>query len=311
MRKKFQGLFIALATFYQHDKLDKETLMVYLTWLLDQGVHGVVACGTTGESLALSLEEQAEVLALCVSKAKPRSIPVVAGIAAPTLGQALVQVAQAEKAKCDGLLVLTPFYVKPSQEALLTFYKAVHAETSLPIILYNNPSRAGVELAIETVAELAASCHRIVALKDSSPDLTRPLALRRILPQDFSLLSGDDPTFAAFLAHGGDGIISVAGGLAPQAYRALYDAWTEGDLPTVQRLTQVLSPLAEALFQSTSPGPLKTLLSQEGWGEATTRLPISTPTPVQQKNLQAALMEARTLEGSLQHQQALSSLKKA
>ncbi|MGL4371936.1 MAG: 4-hydroxy-tetrahydrodipicolinate synthase [Alphaproteobacteria bacterium] len=299
MRKKFQGLFVALATFYQHDRLDAETLSVYLTWLLDQGVHGVVACGTTGESLALSLEEQAEILALCVSKAKPLSVPVIAGISAPTLAQALAQVAQAEKEKCDGLLVLTPFYVKPSQEALLTFYKAIHAETSLPIILYNNPSRAGVELTIETVTELAASCNRIVALKDSSPDLTRPLALRRALPQEFSLLSGDDPTFSAFLAHGGDGIISVAGGLAPKSYRALYDAWSGGDLQTAQRLTEGLFPLAEALFQSTSPGPLKALLSQEGWGEAVIRLPIGAPSPVQKKILQAALMQARALEGSI------------
>jgi 4-hydroxy-tetrahydrodipicolinate synthase len=300
MRKKFQGLFVALATFYQKERLDGETLTAYLRWLLDQGVHGVVACGTTGESLALSLEEQAQILSLCVAQAKPRAIPVIAGVAAPTLGQALVQAAQAEKAGCDGLLVLTPFYVKPSQEALLDFYTQVHARTSLPIILYNNPSRAGVELTVETVVALAARCPRIVALKDSSPDLTRPLALRRGLPQPFALLSGDDPTFGAFLAQGGDGIISVAGGLAPRAYRALYDAWTRGDVATTQRLTEGLFPLAEALFQSTSPGPLKALLSQEGWGEATTRLPISSPTPAHHKRLQAALMQARALEGGVE-----------
>lgn len=295
MHKKFQGLFVALATFYRQGALDIETLTSYLDWLLDQGVQGVVACGTTGESLALSLAEQGVVLEACVLHAKRRDIPVIAGIASPTLEGALQQAQQAEGLGCDGLLVLTPFYVKPSQEALIAFYKAIHDATNLPLILYNNPGRAAVELAVETVIELAITCPRIVGLKESSPDLTRPLALRQDLPDGFCLLSGDDPTYPAFLAHGGDGIISVTGGVVPKAFVQLRQAWQQGNPQVFNALATQLYPLCQAMFASTSPGPLKWLLAHNGWGDGASRLPLISPNQGQQDILLQAFEDLQHL----------------
>ena len=293
MRGKFQGLFIALATFYRQNNLDVETLTSYLGWVLDQGIEGVVACGTTGESLALSLEEQGVILETSLAHTKQRNIPVIAGVAAPTLYQALHQAHQAQRLGCDGLLVLTPFYVKPSQEALVAFYQNLHDETDLPILLYNNPGRAAVELSIDSIVALAQSCPRIVGLKDSSPDMTRPLALRQALSIDFTLLSGDDPTYPAFLAHGGDGIISVTGGIVPKAFLNLRKAWQQGNSALFSTLAQTLYPLCKAMFDTTSPGPLKDVLAHLGWGDTSTRLPLNKLTQPQQQTLLAAFEMVR------------------
>lgn len=287
MTKPFQGIYVAIPTPYANKTLDESALRRHVGWLVDQGVHGIVPCGTTGESIALSTEEKGRVIQLCVQMCHKRAL-VIPGVGMPTTDQTIEAAKQAEALGADGLLVITPYFVKASQDGLIHHYQMLHKETKLPLILYNNPSRTGVEISLETVCQLS-TLPRVVGLKDASLDLTRPLALRQALGNDFILLSGEDGTLTAFLAQGGDGIISVSAGIAPHLTVGLFEAWKKGDLKTCFAFRDALFSLNQVLFSTTSPGPVKMAAHLLGFGSPETRLPLSLVTPAQQKAIAKVL----------------------
>jgi 4-hydroxy-tetrahydrodipicolinate synthase len=283
----FYGIFVALATPFKGGEIDEEKLQTHLEFLLSEGVSGVVPCGTTGESVALSLEERGRLIRLCVDffKGKGHVIP---GTGAMTTADALTYTRQAQEAGADGALVVSPYYVKADPEGVKKYYETLAEKTSFPLILYSNPGRTGFEIPVSLIRSLVESCPLIMGLKDSSTDLTRPMALAS-LNRPFSLLSGEDATFPAFLAQGGHGIISVGANVAPSLYRQLYEAWCQGDLPTFSHLGRTLYSLSETLFKTPSPGPVKYALSLEGYGGPETRLPLAPLTPEHREEIQKVL----------------------
>ena len=270
----FKGSFVALVTPFTDDgKLDEAAFQALIAWHLASGTDGVVPMGTTGESVTLSFEEYCRVIDLTVEVAKGK-MTIMAGAGSNATDVAIKYAQYAKKAKADSLLVVTPYYNKPQQEGLYQHYKAIHDAVDLPIVLYSVPSRTGVELAIDTVERLA-QLPRIVGIKDATVDLSRPLVMReRIGRDDFSFLSGEDATVAAYLAQGGHGCISVTANVAPKECADLHKAWQAKDFENFNRLRDWLSPLHRAMFLDTNPVPAKYALSKMGRCLDRVRLPL-------------------------------------
>lgn len=290
MAPSFHGIFVALTTPYQkgsRDKIDETALARHVDWLVRQGVQGVVPCGTTGEAIALSGAEKARIISICVEGCQGKA-KVIAGVGMPTTDQTIEAAQQAEALGVDGLLVVTPYFVKACQEGLMHHYQKLHEKTNRQLLLYSNPSRTGVEIGLETIYRLA-EFPRIIGLKDASYDLARPLALRQALGKDFTLLSGEDKTFTAFLAQGGDGLISVSGGIAPHLLVSLWQAWQKKDLETCLAFRDKFFTLNQVLFSATSPGPVKYAAHLLGFGSAETRLPLSPVAADHQKRIAGIL----------------------
>ena len=209
---------------------------------------------------------------LCIEVAAHR-VPVIAGTGSNSTEETIDFSRHAEKAGADAQLVVTPYYNKPTQEGLYQHFKAVHDHSGLPIIIYNVPGRSAVDMSVETMVELA-KLPRIIGVKDATADLSRPLYARLAIGQDFSLLSGDDATALAFLAQGGDGVVSVTSNIAPKICAAMQVAWRSGAVSEAQRINEVLAPLNRALFLETSPSPVKYAASLLGLSAAEVRLPL-------------------------------------
>ena len=192
----------------------------------------------------------------------------------------------------DAALIVTPYYNKPTQQGLFEHYQAVHEACDLPIILYNVPGRTGVSLNIDTIARLA-QLPRIIGIKDATPDLMRPLKIRAAVEkEDFSVLSGEDATIVAFLAHGGHGCISVTANIAPALCARLHRAWAAKDWPEIERLRDLLWPLHEAMFVETNPCPVKYAASLVGYGDGSVRLPLCEISDISKEKVKAALCAA-------------------
>ena len=251
----FAGSIVAMITPFDNGKIDENAFLNLVEWHIQRGTHGLVPCGTTGESATLTHEEHRLLLKLCVEKSAGR-VPVIAGAGSNSTAEAIELAHHAESVGADAVLCVTPYYNKPTQEGLYQHYKAIHDATNIPIVLYNVPSRTGVDLACETVYRLAA-LPRIVGLKDASPDLSRPVAMRAEMGDDFALLSGEDGTALAYLAQGGDGCISVTANIAPTECAKMHEAFQKLDLATARDFNHLLYPIHEAMFCETSPAPVK------------------------------------------------------
>ncbi|PIQ23759.1 4-hydroxy-tetrahydrodipicolinate synthase [bacterium (Candidatus Blackallbacteria) CG17_big_fil_post_rev_8_21_14_2_50_48_46] len=239
-------------------RLDTERLCQLADYLIAQGSDALVAVGTTGESPTLSHAEKLKVFETLSQHLKGR-VPLIAGTGSYSTAEAVQLSQEAEAAGANALLVVNPYYNKPSQEGLYRHFSAVAQAVSIPLILYNHPGRTGVSLSVETVCRLAEH-ENIVAIKDSSGDLVFITELLRRLPE-FSVFSGDDPLTLPILALGGQGVISVVSHLAGREVKALIEAFAEGDMATAQRLNFQLLPLTRALFSAPSPAPVKAALA--------------------------------------------------
>jgi 4-hydroxy-tetrahydrodipicolinate synthase len=284
----FCGILVAVATPYKSGKIDEKGFTHLLENLLQAGVQGVVPCGTTGEALALSFEERGRLIQIAVDVCRGHGM-VVPGTGAPTFHETVAYTRQAQDLKADAALVVTPYFVTPDPQGLLDHYGKLQAHTDVPLLLYHNPKRTGVTLSVSLVEEIAAQCSHVRGLKDSSPDLARPTLLREVLGPSFALLSGEDGTFAGFLAQGGDGLISVGANLFPQVYVRLFKSFQRKDMDKVRELQSVLSKVASLLFQAPSPGPLKYALMKKGIGDGTHRLPLGPLTASHKAALDALL----------------------
>ncbi len=272
MTPRFKGSFVALVTPFKKGKVDFDAFQNLVEWHIANGTHGLVPCGTTGETPTLHESEHKRLIELCVEVADGR-VPVIAGAGSNATEKAIDLARHAEKSGADGILVVTPYYNKPTQDGLYQHYKAIHDATNIPIILYNVPGRTGVDLAIETVVRLGA-LKRVAGIKDASVDLSRPLQLRVALGDEFIQLSGEDATVAAYLAQGGHGCISVTANVAPKLCAQLHEAWAKKDYKTFARIRDTLSPLHKYLFAETNPAPAKYCLSKLGKCVEELRLPL-------------------------------------
>ncbi len=289
----FKGSFPALITPFTDGKVDESAFKAFVEWQIAEGSDGLVPCGTTGESPTLSHEEHMQVTEWCLEVADGR-VPVIAGTGSNSTREAIELTRHAKGAGAAAALVVTPYYNKPTQEGLFQHYKAIHDEGGLPIIIYNIPGRSVVDMSVETMARLAERPN-IVGVKDATQDLARPIATRLAIGADFCQMSGEDGTAVPFLAAGGHGCISVTANIAPRQCSDMQKAWREGDMDKVRDLQDRLTPVHDAMFCETSPGPVKYAAHLMGKCAAETRLPICEIAEASKQKVRDALVGAGLL----------------
>lgn len=272
-RPPLRGTYTALVTPFNNDgSIDFGALDAFVAWQIAEGVEGVVPCGTTGESTTMSAEERAQVISRVVQRAAGK-VTVIAGAGATSTTEAVEHQKRAADTGATYALVATPAYNKPSPDGLFRHYQALLEAASLPIILYNVPSRTACDMTPPTVARIAA-LDGIVAIKEATGDLSRVHAIRRTVPDDFAILSGDDPTGTALCWHGGDGVISVASNIAPRPFSAMVRAALGGKVEEARTLHNRLADLVSALFIEANPIPAKAALTMMGKIGEHYRLPL-------------------------------------
>ncbi len=286
----FSGSIPALLTPFKDDGIDEAAFQAFVDWQIRHGSSAVSPVGTTGESPTLSHNEHKRVVDLCVEAAAGR-VPVIAGAGSNATAEAVALAQHAEASGADAVLVVVPYYNKPTQSGLYAHFKAVHDACGLPIILYNIPGRSVVDLAVETMGSLA-QLPRIAGVKDATNDLSRPPAQRALCGADFCQLSGEDATAPAFLGQGGHGCISVTANCAPQACANLQAAWQAGDLARFAELRDALAPLHKALFLEPNPAPVKYACAQLGLCQDTVRLPLERVSDSTARAVQHAMKSA-------------------
>ena len=289
----FRGSIPALITPFRDGKVDEAAFQSFVEWQIAEGSHGLVPCGTTGESPTLNHAEHKRVVELCVEAAAGR-VPVIAGTGSNSTEEAIELTRHAKQAGADAALVVTPYYNKPTQEGLYQHYKAIHDAGDLPIIIYNIPSRSVVDMGIDTMSRLA-ELPNIVGVKDATGDIARVSATRLILGSDFCQLSGEDATALAVLAHGGDGCISVTANIAPALCAQFQAAWYDSKPGEALAIQDKLMSVHMALFLETSPGPVKFALSLVDKCTDEVRLPLVTLKDETKEKVTVAIQSAGLL----------------
>jgi 4-hydroxy-tetrahydrodipicolinate synthase len=289
----FKGSLVALITPFKGGAVDEKRFQSFVEWQIKEGTHGVVPCGTTGESPTLSHDEHKRVVELCVEVAKGR-VPVIAGAGSNSTAEAIDFLRHAKAAGADAALVVTPYYNKPTQEGLYQHYKALNDAVDLPIIIYNIPGRCVVDMSVATMARLA-QLPNMVGVKDATVDLARPLRTRAAIGAGFTMLSGEDVTALAFMAQGGDGCISVTANVAPRACADMHEAWQKGDTARAMGINERLGPLHDALFCETNPAPVKYAASLLDKSTPDVRLPLVAASPEAQEKVRGAMRVAGVL----------------
>ncbi len=269
----FKGSIPAVITPFVGGKVDYASLNKVLSFLIDNGSHGIVPCGTTGESPTLSHDEHKKIIEETIRIVDKR-IPVIAGTGSNNTFEALEYTNHAEESGADAALIVTPYYNKPTQSGLYEHFKTIAEKTNIPIIIYNIPGRSVVDMTIETMNELS-KIKNIIGVKDATNDLFRPLLTRKKIQNEFCYLSGEDGTALAYLAQGGHGCISVTANVAPKLCSELHLSWQEKNISKAQEINLKLSSLHNALFIESSPGPVKYAASLLGLCNADTRLPLT------------------------------------
>lgn len=270
----FKGSLVALVTPMRLDgSVDERAFGDLVDWQINEGTHGIIPVGTTGESPTLSHEEHKRVVEIAVEVAR-RRVPVIAGTGSNSTAEAIDLTRHAKAAGADAALVVTPYYNKPTQEGLFLHFTALAEAVDLPIVIYNIPPRSVVDMSVETMARLARN-RNIIGVKDSTANLARPLHTRRTCGAGFCQLSGEDHTALSFLAAGGDGCISVTANVAPRLCSEMHIAWQEGRINDAIGIQDRLVPLHDALFSETSPGPVKYAASLLGRTSEHCRLPLA------------------------------------
>src|SRR3981189_1391685 len=271
-KTKFQGSFTALVTPFKNGSLDEAALRGLVSWQIGQGSHGLLPVGTTGESPTLSHDEHHRVVEMCIDEAKGR-VPVIAGAGSNSTREAVDLARHAEKAGASAVLVVTPYYNKPTQEGMYQHFKAINDAIGIPIIIYNIPPRSVIDMSVETMARLF-ELKNIAGVKDATASMVRVSQQRAGLGEDFNQLSGEDATVMGYMAHGGHGCISVTSNVAPRLCAEFHQAWQRGDHAAALKVHDKLMPLHINLFIESNPSPVKYALSLLGKIDETLRLPM-------------------------------------
>ncbi|MBI3420096.1 MAG: 4-hydroxy-tetrahydrodipicolinate synthase [Proteobacteria bacterium] len=270
--RPISGSITALVTPFRGGKVDEQAFEKLVDWQLRQGSHGLVICGTTGESPTLEYEEEDRLFDIALKTAAGRA-PIIAGTGSNNTATAVERTKKAQDQGADAALIVTPYYNKPTQEGLYQHYKAIHDSTSIPILVYNIPGRCVVDI-LPPLMQRLSQLPRIIGVKDATGDLSRPVRTRADCGENFIQLSGNDDTAAAFLMQGGVGCISVASNVAPALYAGFQNAWKQGNRAEFQRLRDLLDPLNRVLFVESNPSPAKYALSLLGLCTEEVRMPL-------------------------------------
>lgn len=284
----FKGVNTALITPFKDGQIDKIALRDLVNWQIQQGVHGLVPVGTTGESPTLSHEEHDEVIEITVTEAAGR-VPVIAGAGSNNTSEAIRLAKHAEEVGANAVLIVSPYYNKPTQQGLKAHFLSIADElSSIPLIVYDIPGRSVVSVKDELLAELAKH-KNIIGVKDATGDAARPARLSNLIGDDFCQLSGDDATAFSYLASGGHGMISVVSNIAPKLYSDMYNSFCAGDIKTGMEINKKLMALHDGLFCEASPAPVKYAAERLRLCKSELRLPLVSASDEAKKIIDKAL----------------------
>jgi len=270
----FSGSIPALVTPFKKDEsIDEECLRFLINWHIRNKSDAILVCGTTGESATLTHKEHKEVIKIAVEEAKGR-IPIIAGCGSNSTQEARELAEFSQSVKADAILVITPYYNKPTQEGLYEHYKKIATSVKLPLIIYNVPSRTGINIMPETVSRLYKDCRNVVGIKEASGNLDQISRLMTLVDRRFVLLSGSDEITLPILSVGGKGVISVVANIMPRKTHDLVVSFLKGDWEKARKIQFYLYPLIKALFIETNPIPVKTALGFMGLINPALRLPL-------------------------------------
>ena len=290
---RLRGSIPALITPFRDGRVDIKAFEAFVDWQIGEGSHGLVPCGTTGESPTLSDDEFAAVVGAAVKVAKGR-VPVIAGTGSNSTAHAIELTQLAQKLGADAALVVTPYYNKPTQDGLYLHFEAIAKATRLPVLIYNIPGRSIVDMTPDTMGRLVKIAN-IVGVKDATANMARVTQQRASCGPKFVQISGEDGTALGFNAHGGVGCISVTANVAPRLCSEFQNACAKGDYATARELHERLMPLHDTLFCETSPSPVKYATSLLGKCEDTVRLPLATLSETSKAKVRAAMTKVGLL----------------
>ena len=292
----FKGSNVALVTPFKNNKLDEENYIKLINFHLENGTNGLVPAGTTGESPTLSHKEHQKVIELCINESGGK-IPIIAGTGSNSTDEAISLTKHAEKAGADGVLVVTPYYNKPTQEGLYHHYKAINDNTSLPVIIYNIPSRCVIDMSVDTMARLF-ELKNISGVKDATGDLNRLDETIKKLGPDFIQLTGEDGLAFEFNKRGGVGVISVTANIAPKLCSDMQKyskSKSDNELKEAERIDQILQPVHKSLFIESNPAPVKYAAKLLGLCDDEIRLPLVKIKKETQEKVKKALSSAKLI----------------
>lgn len=285
----FKGSIVALVTPFKKDEtIDEERLRFLINWHIKNKTDGILVCGTTGESPTLSHEEHKKVVEIAVEETKKR-VPLIAGAGSNCTQESLDLALHAKKTGADALLVITPYYNKPTQEGLYQHYKKISSHVPLPLIMYNVPGRTGVNILPQTAARIYKDCKNVIGIKEASANLDQITQLMSLVDGAFLLLSGSDEVTLPILSVGGKGVISVFANVMPKETHKLVDSFLRGDLAQARKLQLDLYEIIRALFIETNPIPTKTALELMGLIGSTMRLPLCAMSQANKNQLKVVL----------------------
>jgi len=287
----FKGTYTAMVTPFRNGQVDVKAFEALIERQVAAGIEGIVPVGTTGESPTLNMQEHVRVIELAVQFAKKRT-QVVAGTGSNSTAEAIELSLGAQRAKADALLLVAPYYNKPSPEGMFQHFRAIARAVELPIMLYSVPGRCGVEITVETVGRLAKECPTIRSIKEAGGKAERVDAIRQVVPSDFEILSGDDGMTVEFMKRGALGVVSVASNLIPAEVKSLVDAAGRKDWTKAEELGRKYAGVFRDLFIESNPGPVKAAMAAKGWLVDELRLPLVPITEVSRQKLFATLKEA-------------------
>jgi 4-hydroxy-tetrahydrodipicolinate synthase len=287
---QFKGSITALVTPFKDGAVDEAAFRAFINWQIEQGTNGLVPVGTTGESPTLSHKEHDRVVEICVEETKGR-VPVIAGAGSNSTAEAVAFSRHAEKVGADAVLIVTPYYNKPTQEGLYQHFKAINDAIGIPIIIYNIPGRSVIDMSVETMARLY-ELKNIAGVKDATASMVRVSLQRQVMGPDFIQLSGEDATALGFMAHGGHGCISVTSNVAPALCAEMQNACLRGDYASALKVQDRLMPLHTNLFMETNPTPVKYAASVLGLMEDTVRLPLIPASEGAKQAVRSAMVHA-------------------
>ncbi len=289
----FEGVYTALVTPLSQGAVDEEALRALVEEQIEAGVHGLVPCGSTGESATLSHTEHHQVIEIVISAVRGR-VAVIAGTGSNSTAEAVEITRHAKEAGADGALLISPYYNKPTQAGIVAHYRTIAEETGLPLVVYNIPGRTGSNILPATQAQLA-EIDGIVGVKEASGDVVQMSQVIASCPDDFSVLAGDDAMILPLMAVGGKGVISTSSNIVPTELVAIYDACVRSDYAEARRIHQGLLPLFDVLFCETNPIPIKAAQEMRGRIGGEIRLPLLPMTAANRPRLESVLKEMKLL----------------
>lgn len=291
---ELKGAFTALVTPFKNNQIDQEKFREHIEWQIQQGVNGLVPCGTTGESATMSHEEHKQAIQLCIEQNKGR-LPVIAGTGSNNTSEAIELTKYAKEAGADAVLSITPYYNKPTQAGLKAHFKAIAESVSIPTVVYNVPGRTGVNLLPETLADIKKDILEVEGVKEASGNINQVSQVVEYCGSDFNVLAGEDFIVLPLMAQGGRGVISVVSNIVPSKMAGLCSAFLNKDPNRAREQHFDLAPLCRAMFFETNPIPVKTALSMMGRMDLELRLPLVNMQPENEARLREVLEQKQLL----------------